>query len=411
MENLNNDKVPRIKTKWESFKRRKKYTTLGTIIATVLVILIELYLKKHPFSVSINNKPVGFALEVTLILLFAFLPIFISDWWERRKFKNRIKEYFHHSYEIVENQISDIFSKEADVNKYREIDRIIFPSIKYANEILNGNRVPWFKPNDVYLKDIYKNDVKLIIAITAEDPCLWIDPTICYYLINCCAVSLLKNKDNNGEKKLTIKDFEDDSKYKKEVIDVPLESLDKLTKRPWDWTKNLVDIDFFRFFLIEKKQEECFKDSVYPWLKATHDLFKMKSYFNQKDHIKDNLTRIEFDNFNKHIDELWDAISISKPEHKDNDSFKSVIKKRKDAHLPEFLFLFETPHDKNHSVIVYTYVGGEACSVKYIENVDEGYNNVQTLVSYIANSVKKIGQNEQYTSTEAYQIKSRIEWS
>jgi hypothetical protein len=297
---------------------------------------------------------------------------------------------------------------------YREthisIDRITQSPLEYAAQILKGNSAPCFNPEHPGFNEMYNDEVNLIVAVTAENPNLWLDPTICFYLMNCCAVSLLKKKGSHTN--LGMGHFTDTFQYETHIQE-QLNALKPFTKQTWDWEKGFANFDFFRFFLYDGKQRESLVDTVFPSLKASHDLFQMKSYFNQKEDIKNKLPKNTLSDYHAHIDFLWDEII-----HNNRvDDFKTkLIDNRKKEHLPEFLFLFKTNPCKNiHSVTVHTFVEGYPCSVEYRESKESnsGYQRIQSLISYIATGVKDIGINGQYipTVTDLNTRNSHLEWS
>lgn len=328
----------------------------------------------------------------------------------------RTKKHFPLSYKIVTQQIIEIYSKKAILKDYQStnnsIDKIIKSPLEYAAETLKGNLAPQFRPNDRYLEEIYDDKVKLVIAVTAENPNLWLDPTLCFYLINCCAVSLLKSKPN-GALNLITRDFINSLNYQRKITE-QLDTLNKLTRLAWDWRNDFKDFDFFRFFIYDREQKECLEKTVFPSLKASHDLFNIKSYFNQKEQIEESLrNNNKLPDFYAHIEFLWNEMDTkNKSSVSDYIAFKKIINKRKDDHSPEFLFLFKS-HDANiRSVTVHTFVDGKPYHVEYEENAtnNNGYQIIQSLVSHIAQSVQCI--EEQYIPTGSHlnTSKSCLEW-
>ncbi|GHT29229.1 hypothetical protein FACS189432_08250 [Bacteroidia bacterium] len=384
--------------------------TLGTIVAPLFVGLIQWVFTNYPTIISIPTlnytiKTDCISLGVWIIL-GEILGIFFTYLIDKQIRINRTKKQIPILYEIVTKHISDVYSDKVSSENYRDI---IKSHLEYVAETLNGNLVQNFNPNDHYLKELYDENVKLVIALTAENPNLWLDPTMYFYLINCCVVSLLKNENNNGTK-LKMKDFVNSFGYQEEIIRQK-KTLEKFTKLKWDWTTDLNNFDFFRFFLYDGKQKECLETTVFPSLKASHDLFNIKSYFNQRGDIENRLKeRNQLGDFYAHIDFLWNEIG----KQKFSKSFREVIDKRKKEHLPEFLFLFkETDEDRSiHTVTVHTYVDGNPYFVEYKESPtsNNGYQKVQSLVSYIAQSV--YDTTEQYIPAEKYlnTKKSYIKW-
>ena len=410
----------KITAKWESFKSRRKLFLIskGTIFCGVFFGVFTWIFYCYSITVTIANDvysstdadtDISLLVKIILSFILSLLVTFLID---KPIHTIRTKKHFPHSHEIVTKRIIEIYSKKTILEGYQDtnkgIDRVIKSPLEYAAETLNGNLAPCFKPNDRYLEEIYSNDVKLIIAVTAENPNLWLDPTLCFYLINCCAVSLLKHKDNNGTKRLIMQDYNSALNYQDEINN-QLNSLNKLTKLTWDWASELSEFDFFRFFLYDGKEKDCLENTVFPSLKASHDLFKMKSYFNQRNEIENKLkTDNQLGVFHGHIDFLWDEIAKQNL----SGAFRKVIDKRKEEHKPEFLFLFKMDGRNIRSVTVHTFVDGKPYFVEYRESLtsNNGYQIVQSLVSYIAQSIQG---TEQYMPAGEYlnTKKSYIEWS
>lgn len=391
-----------------SFYRRRMLflVTLGTILSATFFGLIQWWVTKCPTSISITTPDCYMSTDSmslgAKLLLTAILSIFFTYLFDKRRHKKRIQSHFTHSYDIVTKKIIEIFSKKSVLKNYRglnkNIDKIIKSPLDYAAETLNGNLVPFFRPNDRYLDDIYDENVDLIIAATAENPNLWLDPTICFYLINCCAVSLKRS----GTGRIRMQNFGDNPLIYRDRILAQLEYLNRLTGP----TLNRENFDFFRFFFYDEGQEQCLQNTVFPSLKASHDLFNIKSYFNKIEDIKCRLDT-QIDLFCECVDFLWEAINsqnlLRTPE------FKNVIEKRKRNHTPEFLFLFKTVNIR--TVTVHTFVDGNPYFVVFNEN-DDGYQRSQTLVSLIARSVRDTGIVGQYIPVNNYlnTRNSYIEW-
>jgi hypothetical protein len=396
--------------------------TLGTILSAVFFGLIQWVSKIYPITISITTpnecqiSTNGISFEVKLILS-ALLSIYFTYLIDKLRHKKHTKEHFTHSHKIVTKRIIEIYSKKSILNDYRDInrsiDRIIKSPLEYAAETLNGNLAPCFNPDHHGFNEMYNDDVKLIIAVTAENPNLWLDPTICFYLINCCAVSLLKNTNNTTgiPRKLTMQNYGNSLTYQDEIQN-HLDILSRLTQQQWNWTTDLQNFDFFRFFLYNGEQRESLENTVFPSLKASHDLFKMKTYFNQRTDIENQLSASNrLDDFYGHINFLWDEIARQNL----SDAFRKIIDKRKKEHIPEFLFLFKTIEEPNiHSVTVHTFVDGVPYFVEYRESAtnNNGYQIVQSLVSYIAQGIQNAGIAQQYIPAGRYlnANKSYIDW-
>jgi hypothetical protein len=408
-----------LKTEWESFVNRKCLflITLGTILAVIFFGLIEWILNDYPINkVCIETSDdtlltISISLKLKLILT-GILSIFTTYLIDRLRHHIRTKNHFHYSHRIVKKRIVEIYSKKAVLKGYlsmnKDIDRIIKSPLEYVAETLEGNLAPHFSPDCHGFNEMYDDNVKLIVAVTAENPNLWLDPTICFYLINCCAVSLLKKK-GVGARDLKIGDFRN-SLFYNDHIRQQLDALNCLTTQNWE--NALSDFDFFRFFLYDGQQRVCLANTVFPSLKASHDLFQMKSYFNQREEIERILeTQNKLGDFYAHIDFLWDEISKQSL----SDDFLRIINKRKKDHLPEFLFLFKKNDDTDiHSVTAHTFIDGIPYFVEYRESDigNNGYQKVQSLISYIAQSVQDIGINGQCVPAGRYlnNEKSYLEW-
>jgi hypothetical protein len=412
-------------SKWKSFVKRKYLflITLGTILSAVFFGLNEwinewILNKYNPeIYIKINNdNPIiinTIPLEWKLIII-AILSIFFTYLIDKIRHHFRTKKHFHYSHPIVTKRIIEIYSGKSKLNNYlgtnKDIDRVIKSPLEYVAETLGGNLAPYFKPDHHAFNEIYYDEIKLIVAVTAENPNLWLDPTICFHLINCCAVSLLKKK-GNGTRDLEIRSFRDSLIYR-DYIQEQLNTLDCLTTQTWNWGNDLANFDFFRFFLYDEQQRACLVNTVFPSLKASHDLFQMKSYFNPTSAIRQRLnTMNKLNDFDAHINFLWDEISMQNL----SDDFQKIINKRKNEHMPEFLFLFKSTENSDiHSVTVHTFVDGIPYSVEYRESDigNNGYQKVQELITYIAQSVHDIGIIGQYIPAGRYlnTEKSYLRW-
>lgn len=407
----------KIKTKWESFKSRNKLflITRGTILSVVFFGLINLLLSLYPFEILIKTTKFTISTDCMPFwikqILIGGLSILITYIIDKIVHECSTKKHFHYSHKIVKKQIVEIYSEKAVLKRYlsinKDIDRIIKSPLEYVAETLEGNLAPHFSPDCHGFNEIYDGKVKLIIAVTAENPNLWLDPTICFYLINCCAVSLLKKKGSYTN--IEIRDFNNSLIYRN-YIQEQLNTLDDLTTK--DWENALKEFEFFRFFLYDGQQRACLSNTVFPSLKASHDLFQMKSYFNQREEIERILKlKNKLGDYYAHIDFLWDEISNQNL----SDDFTRIINKRKEKHLPEFLFLFKTiENSENHSVTVHTFIDGIPYFVEYEESDrgNDGYQQIQSLISYIAQSIQDIGIVGQYVPAGRYlnTEKSYLKW-
>jgi hypothetical protein len=326
--------------------------------------------------------------------------------------------HYPYSFNIITGEFPKIFQKKTVLSDYKEqnneIDKIIKSPLEYATETLKGNQAPKFSPNDCYLEEIYASDTKLIVAVTAENPNLWLDPTLCFYLINCCAVSLIKNESNVAGKRMKMEDFVDATNVAyKTFTNSHDTSLDKLIKHEWDWNNDFQNFDFFRFFLYDGEKRVCLEKNVFPSLKATHDLFGIKSFFTEINEIESELrngTENHLGDYHAHIDFIWDEIS----KQDTSPSFRRVINERKSNHWPEFLILFKTKENETNPtccVTVHTFVNGKPYSIEFVKdstNHLRGYTIVQSLISYLAKSVKntpKYAPQDEFLNTKNSYIK------
>ena len=323
--------------------------------------------------------------EIALILSTYLLLFFLIDYIENQSKIYWIKKYHYpKSFEIVLNNILPTYRENSkgfgnhSIEHNNIVDRIIKSPIDYTNETLSGNQAPVFKPNETYLEDIYNDDLSHIVAITAENPNLWIDPTLSFFMINCCAVTLINKFNSNitEAKKFKMNHLIDDKSYsdyvKKDTDDV----LRNLNER-----LDLSEFEFVRFILFSEEQKDCLKHTVFPSLKATQDLFRIKSFFLQNDKIKENL-KSEYDVYTGFINALWDRII---EHHKFEDSkILEIINRRKIKHIPEFLILFK----KNKQVIIHTYINGKPYQTplnNHSKGVNSDYSAATNLIAYLAN--------------------------
>jgi len=391
-----------------------RLVSIGTLVTALLFGLIDIIKPNCTISIPINDE---IPTKVVTVFLSLFLTYLVDKIIEAYRLRNK---HYPHSYPIIKDKFPEQFSEKTVMSAYEVqnngIDKIMKSPLEYALETLKGNQAPKFSPNDNYLEEIYEDSTKLIVAITAENPNLWLDPTLCFYFTNCCVVSLIKNVEN-GSKKMEMEHFENKTNNKYISFRNNNEiSLDKLIKQEWDWTNDFNNFHFFRFFLYDGTQKDCFEKNVFPSLKASQDLFGIKSFFNEIEKIKNELqngTENHLGDYYAHIDFIWDEIA----KRETTPSFRKVINERKSKHLPEFLILFKTKEDENGSLVYYatvhTFVNGNPYSIEFIKdptNQLRGYTIVQSLVSYLAKSVKnteKYAPEDEFLNTK----NSYIKWS
>lgn len=347
--------------------------------------------------------------EIVLIVVTFLLIMIIFDWIERRYTFFKInKKHYPRSFNVVKNDILPAFIDRSKsklcIRENNNRDKIIKSPIDYTKETLSGNVAPIFRPNEKYLEEIFDDDITHIVAITSENPNMWLDPTLSFYLVNCCAVSLIRKFNNNGASKLKICDFDDDDGYKDFVALEANQLLENLKQR-----KNTTSFEFIRFLIFTEEQKKCLKNTIFPSIKASQDLFRINSFFLQKDQIENSLAA-EYATYLRFITEIWERI---KNYHTiEDDESLNVIKKREDEHIAEFLILFKN----ENKVIIHTYINGKAYQTPLDENgggVINDYEAVQHLIAYLAECRLKKGQcdwtpknvNNVLNSTKSY-----IDW-
>ena len=323
--------------------------------------------------------------EIFTIISTFFLIEIISDYIEASiRIKNIKKKHFPMSFPIVNDKIIEAFHKKSKtkdnghIRDNKRLDRIIKPPVEYTKEVLTGNTTPPFEPNAKYLEEIYDNDITHIVAITAENPNLWLDSTLSFYMLNCCAVSLIRKKNEHTDKKtIVIKDLENKAIYNK-FKNKSIETLTKLSKN-----ETLTSFEFIRFILFNNEHYDCLHDSVFPSLKASQDLFKIKSYFLNYEKIKNNTGKNIYENYSKNVKDLWDIILKIKENkrelHNEFEVFKEIVSKRKENILPEFLLLYK----KNGDIILHTYLAGNDERVHFKKGDKIYYDNVLVLLNNI----------------------------
>ncbi|GHT08469.1 hypothetical protein FACS189426_04170 [Bacteroidia bacterium] len=436
--------ITNIKNRFKSISEvhTLRLISIGTLISCgicslLLNIIIVLYRSSKPNIIDI-------IIVVVSCILSIFVAFGFDKWYRNRELKNT---HYPYSFKIITRDFPKIFSKRMDIcsricklqhrhypessniikkeflksfskktvlpdykPQNNEIDKIIKSPLDYALQTLDGNSFPRFNPDYKTFNDIYKKEVKLIVAITAENPNLWLDPTSCFYLINCYVAFFIRMQQQNIGNRMEMENFNEltDEKHK-EFRTRHEQSLEKLIKQEWSFADS--DFDFFRFFLYDKDQKDCLEKTAFPSLKASHDLFDIKSFFTEIDDIETELKKGEnyLPDYYAHIDFLWEEIRKKKPDPS-NSPFNRVIDGRKKKHLPEFLALFKKENDKN-KVTIHTFVNGNPYEIEFTEDLHNpcGYTIVKSLISYLADSVKKAPR---YNHTDEFLNKenSYIKW-
>lgn len=316
---------------------------------------------------------------------------------------------------MIKEVFLEILSDKSVLPEYEEqnakIDEIAKSPLQYAAETLKGNSFPSFNPDYEAFNEIYENEVKLIVAITAENPNLWLDPTQYFYLINCFIVSLKKEYEKTAKKTMTMKGFEDENGYENFIKNRDDLLLEKLIEKEWNWSTHFKDFHFCRFFLYDKKEKDFLQKAVFPSLKASHDLFNIKSFFIDKDTIKENLENGKenlLGDYEEHVRLVWEK--ISQQERNKTKSFNNVIKTRKKDCTPEFLILFKEDDNSKRYVKIHTFVNGKPYFIRFDEddtNETRGYKIIQTIISDLAKSVDKTNR---YIPEPLNTKNSYIEW-
>ena len=372
---------------------------IGTIVSGLLVIVVT----------CLDSKTIT---ETALGLIGLFLSISIDAYY-RRKDKEKqealeAENHFPKSYPIIKENILHVINEKSKVqlstaiNNDKEIDKTITSPLEYIHETLIGNPAPDFNPNAPYLEEIYSKDVKCIVAITAENPNLWLDPTLCFYMTNCCAVSLMNHANKNVGKEIEVKDFNTGLEYSTFVETKYVPILQKLERKI-----DLIDFEFIRFLIFTERQRECLEKTVFPSLKAIQDLFRIKSFFIQKDKLQNNLGN-EYSLYRVCVETIWQRI-VSHNNITDEEILK-IVNDRKDNLIPEFLFLFKN----NGNIVIHTYIKGEPYCAPLHDNVShvEGNENViRNLIAYLAKCRLKNEKCDWVPSGENLNTKkSYIDW-
>ena len=354
--------------------------------------------------------------EIFTIISTLILIEIITDYIEILvRIKNIKKKHFPMSFPVVNNTILNAFHIKAKtkdkehIRSNNRIDRIIKPPVEYTKEVLTGNTTPPFEPNAKYLEEIYEDDISHIVAITAENPNLWLDSSLSFYMLNCCAVSLIRKKNENKNKTtMVIKDLENNQiyqKFKAKSIDT-LENLSQ-NKKPSGF-------EFIRFILFNDEHYKCLHDSVFPSLKASQDLFKIKSYFLNYENVKKSTSENDYKTYSKNVNNLWDIIlNIKKRKtelHNEIDIFKEIVNKRKENVLPEFLLLYKS----NGEIILHTYIAGRDERVHFKKsnnNYQEVSLHLNNIIKFLASYRLKNGDDDWNPNESNFNSKkSYIDW-
>ena len=316
---------------------------------------------------------------------------------------NLINKNFQHSNSLIDNKIKPSINKLTLYNKAtdnQKIDSYIQSPLEYVNEILQGNQVPTFVPDDYYQDAMYKSNIKYIVAITAENPNLFLDPTIGFYMSNCYAVSLIRHVNDyfmntpcepNSIPKLEVvqlNDFEEAiDKRRQEIIDFLKEN---------DEVK-LNDFEFIRFFIYDKNQKDSCANAVFPSLKASQDLFRTFSFFIQKEDLVEKLSNEPWEAlevYEKLGEEKnkWERLKVinTKIYHlydnicKGNKIKENVQNERIKNTIPEYLFIFY-----DNKIEIHSYFGGGYRKIPPVGLNDTHGKIIKELIKMLAEYVDK----------------------
>ena len=270
--------------------------------------------------------------------------------------KRMMRNQFKFSMGLIKDKMLPIIRKRSvmPINPADNsvIDAYIQSPLEYANETVNGNQLPSFWPDDDYQDVVFNTGIKYIIAITAENPNLFLDPTIGFYMSNCYAASLIRHTNEQLFK------F-----YKSKTKDVPqlcMKGIEPFNKEVLAKRKDLIkklqgkkepkSFEFIRFFLYDEHQGECCERVVFPSLKASQDLYGIHSFYVPKENLI-NFNEENWNLFQKYNTDLW---TLYGEIFKNREDVMAVKDERIKNTIPEFLFVFY-----DHQVEIHTYLGGE----------------------------------------------------
>jgi hypothetical protein len=356
--------------------------TIGTVCSAIIVLIFTT-IRFQPILetiksilgnfVLLDNKYFLISIEHVIILILGVLLTLLID---RLKRNTRKRKHFPNTYKIVNDKIPESFTKKSCYNnreaENNKIDKIIKSPLEYASQTLGGNLAPTFNPNDSYLDEMYDESIKYIVALTAENPNLWLDPTLCFYMTNCNAVSLYKESKNHEGKNLKILDFENNEKYDKFYRWKTDPIIEKLKKH-----EKYDRFAFVRFILYSDEDYDCLGNTVFPSLKASQDLFGVKSFFISKKEINTALNGRAL-LYRGYIDTIWNTIK----DLADDAEFRNIIEERSENLIPEFLLLY-----KENSIKIHTYVNGKAYEreIPQSEDANSAYRAIQGLIAMLSN--------------------------
>ena len=372
------NRISFFKSLWRKYYFR--LVSIGTLVTAFLFSLIEITNPNTNIIIPINNEIPTKVVTVFLSLLLAYI---IDKQFETRQLR---KKHYPLSYPIIKDKIPEKFSEKTVLPAYKEMnnktDVIIASPLEYVKETLQGNSIPQFNPNEYHFYEMFDDDTTHVIAITAENPNSWLDPTVHFYMSNCNAITLLRSQPKSGGK-LTTKHFDTDNNYRKFYKKKTEKLIESIINKN-DISKSF---EFIRFIMYTSKQEEYLSSSVFPSLKSIQDLFGIKSFFLE---CFKNKTKIEIeanpdiDTYEDYIRKIWNKILNEKKNR--TPSFEEQIKNRSDNVIPEFVLFFK----KSKDIFVSTYVNGEICSTWIRKDTDtELIQGIETILSCLAHCYKE----------------------
>ena len=304
--------------------------------------------------------------------------------------------HFRNSYLIIRWKILRRMGIQVDwpENRYnnRQIDGFIRSPLEYVSETLRGNQAPSFFPDDDYQDVIFggTDEIKYIVAITAENPNLFMDPTIGFYMSNCYAASLIRHvndfiKESNNKTDCIPQLCVQDLKTLKKSVNIRrLSIINQLINQ-----RGIDSFEFIRFFIYDEKQERCCDQAIFPSLKASQDLFRTLSFYVQKEKLTKNLKSktleegTEWDNYHSIIEELW---SLYDDACRKDPEAKKVQRRRIKNTIPEFLFVFY-----QDGVEMHTFLAGHYWELDRMvgSDAERVYDLIKILAEYVNEDVKK----------------------
>ena len=306
--------------------------------------------------------------------------------------KAALRNQFEHSYSLIADTMLPNMEDMAEKNKTDiniSIDRYIQPPLEYVSETLKGNQVPTFSPDDSYQDVIFGGSKRInyIVAITAENPNLFLNPTIGFYMSNCYAASLIRH----------VNDYFQKSNFQSGTIpQLRVENKEKLQAEIESKRRNIIDLlknknetegfEFIRFFIYDKDQNDCCRKAVLPSLKASQDLFRTYSFYIRREKLESNLkNRDEWNKFRRINEQIWNLYQVYCEDFQDA---KTVLERRIDDTTPEFLFIFY-----EDGIGIHTYIAGHywPLTISFsAEQEDQTRSGEQSDTIKVTDSIKEL---------------------